>query len=197
MRKAKELLDEVPPDEIPTVIAIKIMQYETAAKGAKEVLTQALAQADKKHEEMSAQALTYEKEKIEWRRAHFQRLSVVSQRAALETFFFSMVAALQDRGIQEQLNATLSGNHWRLVTELINPKNEYLSMSKVNELLVLPEARNILWSAINFPGDVENYPVLDDQLLCGALPNIWRNLESNRVFEYSEEDAGMGEQLEK
>lgn len=83
MRKAKELLDEVPPDEIPTVIAVKIMQYETAAMDAKEVLTQALAQADKKHEEeMSAQALTYEKEKIEFRRAHFQRLGVVSQRYA-------------------------------------------------------------------------------------------------------------------
>jgi hypothetical protein len=118
-------------------------------------------------------------------------------RAALEAFFLLVVAALQDRGIQEQLNATLSGNHWRLVTELINPKNEYLSMSKVNELLVLPEARNILWPAINFPGNVENYPVLDDQLLYGVLPNIWRNLESNRAFEHWEEDAGMGEQLEK
>ena len=108
-----------------------------------------------------------------------------------------MVAVLQDRGIQERLNATLSGNHWQLIAELINPKNEYLSMSKVNELLVLPEARNILWPAINFPGDVDNYPVLDDQLLYGALPNIWRNLELNRVFEYSEDDAGTGEQLEK
>jgi hypothetical protein len=90
MRKAKELLDEVPPDEIPTVMAVKIMQYETAAKDAKEVLAQALAQADKNHEETLAQALTFEKEKIEWRRAHFQRISVVSQRYA---FCIAVVAS--------------------------------------------------------------------------------------------------------
>ena len=81
-RKAKELLDKVPPDEIPTVIAVKIMQYEAAAKDAKEMLEQALAQADKKHGEMLAQALTYEKEKIQWRRTHLQCLRFVSQRYA-------------------------------------------------------------------------------------------------------------------